>query len=64
MEGANPPRNKMVEILVVRYAPMVLPRPMNSLPTIEYLNYMFQFTREGYVTAKEHLSAFYIFLEI
>jgi hypothetical protein len=52
MVGANPPRNRMAEILAARYAPLVLPQPMNTLPTTKYLKYMPQFTGEGDVTAR------------
>jgi hypothetical protein len=64
MAGANPPRNRMAEILAARYAPMVLPQPMNALPTIDYLKYMPRFTGEGDVMVEEHLSSFYRFTEI
>jgi hypothetical protein len=40
MAVVNPPRNKMVEILVARYAPIVLVKPMNYLLAIDYLKYM------------------------
>jgi hypothetical protein len=64
MVGDNPPRNMMVEILVARYTPLVLPQPMNALLATDYLKYMPQFTGEGDVTAEEHLSFFYRFAEI
>jgi hypothetical protein len=32
MAGANPPRNRMDAIVAARYAPLVLPQPMNALP--------------------------------
>jgi ribonuclease HI len=64
MAGANPPRNRMAEILAARYAPLVLPQPMNALPATDYLKYMPQFTGEGDVTAEEHLASFYRFAEI
>jgi hypothetical protein len=64
MVDGNPPRNMMVEILAARYAPLVLPQPMNSLPSRDYLKYMPQFIGEGDVTTKEHLSSFYRFAEI
>jgi len=32
---------------------------MNLLPVGDYLKYMPKFTREGDVTAEEHLAAFY-----
>jgi hypothetical protein len=64
MAGANPPRSKMDEILAARYTPLVLPQPMNALPTTNYLKYMPQFTGEGDATAEEHLASFYRFAEI
>jgi hypothetical protein len=64
MAGSNPPRNMMAEILACRYAPLVLPQPMNSLLAMEYLKYMTQFTGEGDLTAEEHLASFYRFTKI
>jgi hypothetical protein len=64
MAGANPPRNKMVEILATRYAPLVLPQPMNALLATNYLKYIPQFTQEGDVAAEEHITSFYRFAEI
>ena len=54
----------MAEILATRYAPLVLPQPMNSLPTMDYLKYLPQFTGEGDVTVEENLASFYRFAEI
>jgi hypothetical protein len=49
MAGANPPRNRMDAIVAARYAPLVLPQPMNALPAGDYLKYMPKFTgEEGY----------------
>ena len=59
MAGANPPRNIMDAIVASRYAPLVLPQPMNSLPIGDYLKYMPNFTGEEDKTAEEHLSTFY-----
>jgi hypothetical protein len=59
MAGGNPPRNKMDAIVAVRYAPLVLPQPMNSLPARDYLKYMPKFTGEEDIIAEEHLSSFY-----
>jgi hypothetical protein len=59
MAGANPPLNRMDVIVTTRYAPLILPHPMNPLPVGYYLKYMPKFTGEGEVTAKEHLVAFY-----
>jgi len=58
MAGANPPRNMMDAIVAARYAPLVLPQPMNSLPVGDYLKYMPKFIGEQDITAKEHLAAF------
>jgi hypothetical protein len=63
MEGANLPRNKMEAIVVARYAPLILPQPMNSLPVGDYLKYMPKFTREEDITAEEHLSSFYNYVD-
>jgi hypothetical protein len=46
MVGANLPRNRMDSIVAARYAPLVLPQPMNSLPVGYYLKYMPKFTGE------------------
>jgi hypothetical protein len=59
MVGANPPGNIMDVIVVARYAPLVLPQPMNVVPTGYYLKYMPKFTREEDITTEEHLVAFY-----
>jgi hypothetical protein len=58
MVGENPPRNRMDAIVAVRYAPLVLPRPMNSLPIRDYRNYMPKFTGEEDIIAEEHLETF------
>jgi ribonuclease HI len=63
MAGANPPRNKMDAIVAARYAPLVLPQPMNALPTGDYLKYMPKFTGEEDITAEEHLAAFYSYAD-
>jgi hypothetical protein len=55
MAGANPPGNRMDAIVAARYAPLVLPQSMNSLPTGDYLKYMPKFTREEDITVEEHL---------
>jgi hypothetical protein len=45
------------------YAPIVLPQPMNALPTGDYLNYMPKFTGEEDITVEEHLVAFYSYAD-
>jgi hypothetical protein len=37
MARANPPQKRMESILAARYAPLVLPQPLNSLPADGYL---------------------------
>jgi hypothetical protein len=58
MESANPPRNRVDAIVVARYAPLVLPQPMNSLLVGDYLKYIPKFTGEEDITAEEHLLSF------
>jgi hypothetical protein len=59
MMGVNPPRNIMDAIVDARYAPLILPHPMNALPFGDYLKYIPKFTGEEDITTKEHLVAFY-----
>jgi hypothetical protein len=63
MAGANPPRNRMDDIVAARHAHLVLPQPINSLPVGDYLKYMPKFIGEEDITAKEHLSSFYSYEE-
>jgi hypothetical protein len=52
MAGANPPQNRMDAIVTARYAPLLLPHPMNPLPAGDYLKYMPKFTGEGDITVE------------
>jgi hypothetical protein len=63
MAGANPPVNRMDAIVAARYAPLILPQPMNPLPAGDYLKYMPKFTGEEDITAEEHLVAFYSYAD-
>jgi uncharacterized small protein (DUF1192 family) len=63
MAGANPPPNRMDAIVAARYAPLILPHPMNPLPAGDYLKYMPKFAGEGDITAEEHLAAFYSYAD-
>jgi len=63
MAGANPPRNRMDAIVAARYAPLVLPQPMNAFPAGDYLKYMPKFTGEEDITVEEHLAAFYSYAD-
>jgi uncharacterized small protein (DUF1192 family) len=63
MAGANPPPNRMDAIVAARYAPLVLPQPLNPLHAGDYLKYMPKFSGEGDITAEEHLAAFYSYAD-
>jgi hypothetical protein len=54
---------RMEAIIAARYAPLVLPQPLNALPADGYLKQLPKFTGEGDVTADEHLEAFYSFTD-
>ena len=41
-----------------RYAPLVLPQPLNSLPRGDYQKYLPRFNGQGETTAEEHWNAF------
>jgi hypothetical protein len=43
MAVVNPPANRMDAIVAARYAPLVLPQPMNALPPGDYFKYMPKF---------------------
>ena len=49
--------------IVTRYAPLVLPQPLNALPPEGYLKPLPKFTSEGDITAEEHLTAFCTFTD-
>jgi hypothetical protein len=57
------PLTKMEEILANRYAPLVLPNPLSSIPTGDYHKYMPKFTGAGDYTFEEHIEAFYAYSE-
>jgi hypothetical protein len=61
MAGENPPMTRMEAIIAARYAPLLLPQPLNSLPADGYLKQFPEFIGEGDIAAKEHLEAFYSF---
>jgi uncharacterized small protein (DUF1192 family) len=63
MAGANPPLDRMDAIVAARYAPLILPHPMNPLPAGDYLKYMPKFTGEGDITTKEHLDDLYSYAD-
>jgi hypothetical protein len=53
----------MDAIVATRYAPLILPHPVNPLPAGDYLKYMPKFTGEGDITIEEHLAAFYSYAD-
>jgi hypothetical protein len=63
MAATNPLRNIMDSVVAARYAPLILPQPMNALPTGDYLKYMPKFIGEEDVTVEEHLPTFYSYLD-
>jgi hypothetical protein len=50
-------------IIAARYAPLVLPQPLNALLADGYLKQLPKFIGEGDITAEEHLEAFYRFTD-
>jgi hypothetical protein len=63
MASVNPPRNRMDVIVVARYALLVLPKPLNTLPAGGYLKQLPKFKGEGDITTEEHLTAFYSYVD-
>ena len=57
---AQPPPTRMELVVAARYAPLVLPNPLNALPQGNYLKYLPKYTGEGNgIFAEEHLATFY-----
>ena len=50
---------KMERIIAAKYGPLILPTPLNAMPTREYQKYMPKFTGTKGVTTKEQLESFY-----
>jgi hypothetical protein len=61
MARANPSMTRMEAIIASRYAPLLLPQPLNALLADGYLKQLPKFTGEGEIAAEEHLEAFYSF---
>ena len=62
MAGPQAP-TKMERIIAARYGPLILPTPLNVMPTREYQKYMPKFTGTEGVTAEEHLESFYSYAD-
>ena len=51
-------QNQMVAMVAARYAPLVLPQPLNALLGGDYQKYLLRFNGQGDVTAEEHWNTF------
>ena len=58
MAGPQAP-TKMERIIAARYGSLVLPTPLNAMPTGQYQKYRPKFTGTKGVTVEEHLESFY-----
>lgn len=54
---------KMERIIATRYAPLVLPTPLNAMPTREHQKYRPRFTGTKGVTIEEHLESLYSYAD-
>ena len=52
------PQNRMAAMVAARYAPLVLPQPLNALPREDYKKYLSIFNGQGDVTAEEHWNTY------
>jgi hypothetical protein len=57
------PLTKMEQILENRYAPLVLPNPLSTMPIGDYHKYMSKFTGSEDYTAEQHIEDFYAYAE-
>ena len=51
---AQKPLDMMDQMVASRYAPLVLPQTLNSLPGGDYYKYLPRFNGQGEITAEEH----------
>ena len=54
---------KIERIVATRYGPIVLPTPLNAMPTRDYQEFMPKFTGAEGVTTKENLETFYSYAD-
>lgn len=54
---------KIERIIAARYAPWVLPTPLNAMPEGDYQECMAKFTGTEGVIAEEHLESFYFYAD-
>ena len=52
------PQNRMAAMVAARYAPLVLPQPLNALPAVDYQKYLPIFNGQGDAIAEEHRNTF------
>ena len=55
--------SKIEWIVAARYAPLVLPTPLNAMPVRDYQDFMPKFIGAEGVTTEEHLEAFYSYVD-
>ena len=53
----------MAAMVAARYAPLVLPQPLNALPAGDYQNYLPRFYGQGDATVEEHWNTFYSYAD-
>ena len=53
----------MGQIVEARYAPLVLPHPMNALPGDDYQKNLPRFNGQGETTAEEHWDSFLSYVD-
>ena len=58
-----PPLHRILTKVATKYAPLVLPVPLHDLPE-NYMKNIPKFTREGDLTAAEHINFFDQFTDI
>ena len=58
MAAQQQPLDMMDRMVVARYAPLVLPQPLNALPGGDYQKYLPMFNGKGETIAKEYWDSF------
>ena len=63
MAAQNQPVYMMDRMVAARYAPLVLPQPLNALPVGDYQKYLPRFNGKGEITTEEHWEAFLSYVD-
>ena len=58
MAAQQPPLDMMDRMVAARYAPLVLPQPLNALPGGDFQKYFPRFNGQGETTGEEHWDSF------